>query len=128
MDALAPAAARPPPLECSFPSSPVVAAQELERVGVRVNCVAPVARTRLTENVPGFVGEMMKDPKFDPAEVSPLVAWLASADCPLTGRTFAVQGGGISQLNGWTAGETVSVDEPWTVELVAEKLGALATT
>jgi NAD(P)-dependent dehydrogenase (short-subunit alcohol dehydrogenase family) len=101
----------------------LVAAQELERVGARVNCIAPVARTRLTENVPGFVGEMMKDPKFDPKEVSPLVAWLASADCPVTGKTYAVQGGGISELSGWTSGESVTTDGSWTVELVAEKLG-----
>jgi NAD(P)-dependent dehydrogenase (short-subunit alcohol dehydrogenase family) len=108
----------------------LVASQELERVGVRVNCIAPVARTRLTEDVPGFVGEMMKKPEdpdafdtFNPAHISPLVAWLASSDCPLTGKTFAVQGNSISELSGWSSGETVTCEGGWTPEAVAERLG-----
>ncbi|MEA2167814.1 MAG: hypothetical protein QOF76_1114 [Solirubrobacteraceae bacterium] len=112
----------------------LVASQELSRVGVRVNCIAPVARTRLTENVPGFVGEMMKVPDdpdafdtFNPAHVSPLVAWLSSTECQLTGKTFAVQGNSISELTGWTSGETVTHEEGWTAQAVAEKLGAAVT-
>ena len=103
----------------------LVCAGELVRIGVRVNAIAPVARTRLTENVPGMIGEMMKAPEFDPRHVSPLVAWLASADCAVTGKVFAVQGGAIAELSGWSAGESVTTDADWTPELVAEKLGAL---
>ena len=76
----------------------LVCAAEFERIGVRVNAIAPVARTRLTEDVPGMIGELMKQPEFDPRHVSPLVAWLSSADCAVTGKVYAVQGGSISEL------------------------------
>ena len=66
----------------------LVAAAELGRYGVRVNAIAPVARTRLTVDVPGPIGEMMKAPEdpdqfdpFHPRHVSPLVAFLAREDC-----------------------------------------------
>jgi len=107
----------------------LVAAAELERYGVRVNGIAPIARTRLTEDVPG-VGAMMAKPDdpdvfdpFDPANVSPLVAWLATADCPVTGRVFAVQGGQIAKLENWSMGEDITTDGPWTIETIAEQLG-----
>ena len=107
----------------------LVAAAELERYGVRVNGIAPIARTRLTEDVPG-VGAMMAKPEepdafdaFDPANVSPLVAWLASADCPVTGRVFAVQGGQIARLENWSMGEDITADGPWTIEAIAGQLG-----
>ena len=44
----------------------LVTAAELGRIGVRVNAIAPVARTRLTENVPGPIGELMKEPGLRP--------------------------------------------------------------
>jgi NAD(P)-dependent dehydrogenase (short-subunit alcohol dehydrogenase family) len=104
----------------------LVCAAELSRIGVRVNAIAPVARTRLTAEVPGMIGEMMKAPEFDPRHVSPLVAYLASADCPLTGKVFAVQGGAIAELHGWSAGESITTDGDWTVEDIAARLGSLA--
>jgi NAD(P)-dependent dehydrogenase (short-subunit alcohol dehydrogenase family) len=107
----------------------LVAAAELGRIGVRVNAIAPAARTRLTEDVPGMVGALMKKPAdpdafdtFDPAHVSPLVAYLAREDCPLTGKLFAVQGGAISELEGWHAGPTFSTDGIWTQEILEREL------
>ena len=60
----------------------VVNAMELHRYGVRANCIAPVARTRLTLQTPGM-GEPMQNQVFDPENVSPLVAVLASDDLPV---------------------------------------------
>lgn len=110
----------------------LVGAQELARYGVRVNAIAPAARTRLTEDVP-MIGEIMKAPEapdaldaFNPAEVSPLVAWLISADCPVTGKLYAVQGGMIAECTNWQLGEQHTTDGSWTVDSVAEKLGEAA--
>jgi NAD(P)-dependent dehydrogenase (short-subunit alcohol dehydrogenase family) len=111
----------------------LVAAAELPRIGARANAIAPVARTRLTENVPGMVGELMKKPEdpdafdpFHPRHVSPLVAYLATADCPVNGKLFAVQGGGINEVTGWTVADGITTDGDWTVEKIAEQLGSLA--
>jgi len=107
----------------------LVAAAELERYGVRVNAIAPNARTRLTEDVPG-VGAMFAKPEdpgafdaFDPANVSPLVAYLAGEDCPITGKMYMVQGGMIAECSGWETGREISADGPWTVEAVPSQLG-----
>jgi len=110
----------------------LVAAAELGRIGVRVNAVAPVARTRLTQDVP-MIGEMMRKPEdpdafdaFAPEHVSPLVAYLASERCEATGRLFNVGGGSISEIHGWTTGEAWSTDGPWTVEGVAALFNPVA--
>jgi NAD(P)-dependent dehydrogenase (short-subunit alcohol dehydrogenase family) len=107
----------------------LVAAAELGRYGVRVNGIAPVARTRLTLATPGPLGEIFRqevapgalDP-YDPKHVSPLVAWLASEDCPLTGQLFAVQGGSIQPLTGWTVGDPITTDGDWTIDNIKELL------
>jgi NAD(P)-dependent dehydrogenase (short-subunit alcohol dehydrogenase family) len=106
----------------------LVAAQELGRYGVRVNGIAPVARTRLTEDVP-MVGELVAAPTeagafdtYHPSHVSPLVAYLSTSDCPITGKIFAVQGGSIHELDGWKAGTGYETTGPWTVTSVAESL------
>ena len=112
----------------------LVAAAELGRYGVRVNGIAPVARTRLTLATPGPIGEMFKAPvdpdafdPFDPRHVSPLVAWLSTEDCPATGELFAVQGGSIQKLSGWTAGEGISTEGDWTIDQIAAQLGGSKT-
>jgi NAD(P)-dependent dehydrogenase (short-subunit alcohol dehydrogenase family) len=66
-----------------------VAALEGERYGVRSNAVSPSARTRLEDSL--APSEEAFD-RFDPGNVSPLVAWLADADCPATAQVFQVYG------------------------------------
>ncbi|MGA6161568.1 SDR family oxidoreductase [Amycolatopsis magusensis] len=106
----------------------LVAAQELERYGVRVNAIAPVARTRLTLATPGMgalFAQEVPEGEFDafsPANIAPLVAYLGTEKCPFTGRVFAVQGGAIFELEGWRGGRTVETDGPWTVSGIDEKL------
>ena len=103
-----------------------ICAKELTRYGVKSNCIAPAARTRLTEATPGL-GEIVKAPDeadqfdiWDPANVSPLVAYLASADCAFNGETFFVQGGSVKIVQSWTMGAGVERDDRWTVaELTA---------
>jgi NAD(P)-dependent dehydrogenase (short-subunit alcohol dehydrogenase family) len=107
----------------------LVAASELERYGVRVNAIAPIARTRLTLATPGmgavFAAGAISDnghDLFDPSNISPLVAYLATADCALTGKVFAVQGGCIQELAGWSATRTIETDGPWRIDEIAERL------
>lgn len=106
----------------------LVAAEELERYGVRANAIAPVARTRLTLATPGMgaiFAQEVEEGEFDafsPANISPLVAYLATEKCPVTGKVFAVQGGCIQELQGWHITRTVETDAPWTIDGVREHL------
>ena len=105
----------------------LIAAEELERYGVRVNAIAPIARTRLTLATPGM-GTLMSEPEegeldlFSPANISPLVAYLATEKCPITGKVYAVQGGAISALRGWHDTETIETDGPWLIDDIAARL------
>lgn len=105
----------------------LVAAEELERYGVRVNAIAPIARTRLTLATPGM-GALMGEPEegevdlFSPANISPLVGYLASEKCPVTGKVFAVQGGVISELGGWHDVKTIETDGLWEIDDIAVRL------
>src|SRR5215472_15444824 len=92
----------------------VVNAMELNRYGVRANCIAPVARTRLTLQTPGM-GEPMQNQVFDPENVSPLVAVLAAETCPFNGQVFSVYGGTVGIYAGWSIAESVQTDDRWTV-------------
>ncbi len=105
----------------------IICAQELARYGVRVNAIAPAARTRLTEATPGL-GDIIQPPAdagafdvWDPANISPLVAYLATAGAEETGKVFFVQGGQIRLMNGWAMGESIEKNDRWSVaELEAE--------
>jgi NAD(P)-dependent dehydrogenase (short-subunit alcohol dehydrogenase family) len=108
-----------------------ICSQELSRYGVRSNCIAPAARTRLTEATPGL-GELVQPPEdgsvfdiWDPANISPLVAYLATEDCPFTGSTFFVQGGRVNRMLGWRMDEGVEIDHRWSVKELAEQLPTL---
>jgi len=106
-----------------------VCAKELVRYGVRSNAIAPGARTRLTLATPGL-GDAVKAPEegfdvWDPANVSPFVAYLATADCPITGECFMVQGGKVQRAQSWKPAETIDKNDRWTVkelEVEAAKL------
>jgi len=103
-----------------------ILAKELGRYEVKSNCIAPAARTRLTLATPGL-DEIMaaKEGAFDdwdPAHVSPLVAYLSTADCPFTGETFFVQGRVVKRVRSWEMGETFEREDGWTVETLADAL------
>jgi NAD(P)-dependent dehydrogenase (short-subunit alcohol dehydrogenase family) len=102
----------------------LIAAQELERYGVTVNCLAPNARTRMTEET---FGELAKpedgfDP-LDPSNMSPLVVALAAEEAQdITGQCFFVWGGVVNVLRPWEAGEAFVSEERWDAD---ELLAAL---
>jgi NAD(P)-dependent dehydrogenase (short-subunit alcohol dehydrogenase family) len=107
-----------------------IIAKELSRYDVVSNCIAPGARTRLTLATPGL--DAIMAPKqdafdeWDPANISPLVAYLSSADCPFTGETFFVQGGVVKRVQSWTMAETVERQQAWTVSELADALAPFA--
>jgi NAD(P)-dependent dehydrogenase (short-subunit alcohol dehydrogenase family) len=108
-----------------------IAAKELVRYGVRVNCIAPAARTRLTEATPGL-GEMIKPPAdgetfdiWDPANIAPLVAYLSSDACDVTGECYFVQGGKITRFQSWTMAETIDAEQRWSVAALTEQMAKL---
>jgi NAD(P)-dependent dehydrogenase (short-subunit alcohol dehydrogenase family) len=97
----------------------IVMARELERIGVRVNAIAPVARTRLTETVAGdFMNA--KEGEFDrfaPENVAAGVAWLASDLAGgVSGQVLKIQGGTAQIVRGWRPITQADSDKPWTVE------------
>jgi len=51
---------------------------------------------------------------FDPENISPLVAVLASETCPFNGQVFSVYGGSVGIYGGWSIAEEVSTDDRWT--------------
>ncbi len=70
-----------------------VLAVEGARFNIKANAIAPLALTRMTEDILGG----LKD-KLDPGLVSPLVAYLAHEDCPVSGQLFSVGGGRVAQV------------------------------
>ncbi|MDX9875645.1 MAG: SDR family NAD(P)-dependent oxidoreductase [Spongiibacteraceae bacterium] len=103
-------------------------AEELAALGVRVNAVAPMARTRLTEGTP--IEHLVAPPtdgSFDqhaPQYVAPLIVYLASPQCRLTGHLLGAEGDDIFVLQGWTAEHHFTNDEqPWSLEELHEVLG-----
>jgi NAD(P)-dependent dehydrogenase (short-subunit alcohol dehydrogenase family) len=112
----------------------LVQAAELGRIGVTANALAPAARTRMTEEA---FSEMMARPgegefdAMDPANVSPLVVWLGSAEsAEVTGRVFEVEGGIIGLAEGYRHGPRVDKGARWDpgeIAPVVEGLLAEAT-
>lgn len=84
-------------------------AAEWGRYGVLANAVAPDARTRMTEGV--FYSSEIPE-GFDekaPENISPLVVWLGSDGCDVTGRTFENTGDQLNVCDGWQKGPIESV-------------------
>jgi len=92
------------------------------------NCIAPGARTRLTLATPGLEDIMAPAAsgfdEWNPANISPLAAFLSTADCSLTGEMFLAQGGVVKRLDGWSTRDTLSQSGKWTVDGLAAAFAA----
>ncbi|WP_328352646.1 SDR family NAD(P)-dependent oxidoreductase [Streptomyces sp. NBC_00445] len=102
----------------------ISASRELQRYGVRVNAISPLAATRLTAGSLGGGSPTNPAPgdALAPAHVSPLVAWLLSPECTSNAQVYGVFGHQIHRYTGWTAAESATTDEHWTVDSVAVAL------
>jgi NAD(P)-dependent dehydrogenase (short-subunit alcohol dehydrogenase family) len=105
----------------------IVLARELERFGVRSNAIAPVALTRLTEDLMGGVtADDRAKANLDPANVAAGVAWLASdLSDGVSGQVLKIQGGLLQIIAGWHPVSNVKTDEPWTIEGIAKRKSEL---
>ena len=70
-----------------------VLAQEGAKYNIKANAIAPLALTRMTEDLLAGFGE-----KLQPELVSPVVAFLAHESCPVNGQIFSVGGGRVAQV------------------------------
>ena len=101
----------------------IIVAQELHRYGVTVNCLAPNARTRMTEDTFDMGAPSEGFDPLDPSNMSPLVVALSADDAQnITGQVFHVWGGAINALQGWSAGELFSSDEKWNADTLLGEL------
>lgn len=106
----------------------VILADELARLDVTVNAIAPVALTRMTEELPGFADAARQAEAdtgfnpYDPANISPIVVWLGSTESAgVTGRVFTVTGGEIGVAETWVKGPVLTKSGRWS----PRELGAL---
>ena len=97
---------------------------EGKKYGVRAFILAPIALTRLTDDLPGFDDEKLKV-RMSPAVISPLVVYLASdLSKDQTGKTFFVGGGRIAEMKVVTCDGLTKEEEGglWTPQEIASKM------
>ncbi len=70
-----------------------VLAAEGAKYNIKANAIAPVAKTRMTEDLLGAMAD-----RLDPALVTPIVAYLAHEECPVTGEVYSAAGGRIARF------------------------------
>jgi NAD(P)-dependent dehydrogenase (short-subunit alcohol dehydrogenase family) len=98
-----------------------VLAAEGAKYNVRANAIAPLALTRMTENLMGALGD-----KLDPSLVTPIVAWLAHEDCDVSGEIYSVGGGRVARV---FIGETQGFFKPGlTLEDVRDNWSQIRNT
>jgi NAD(P)-dependent dehydrogenase (short-subunit alcohol dehydrogenase family) len=98
-----------------------VLAAEGAKHNVRANAIAPLALTRMTENLMGALGD-----KLDPSLVTPIVAWLAHEDCDVSGEIYSVGGGRVARV---FIGETQGFFKPGlTLEDVRDNWSQIRNT
>jgi NAD(P)-dependent dehydrogenase (short-subunit alcohol dehydrogenase family) len=106
----------------------IIAQKELERYGVRVNAIAPAAFTRLIATIPGrdTPEESTEWSPWDPANISPFVGYLCTADCPIKGRVFFVRGGDVYLFQPFAIVDEIHKDGQWTIDELKSQADRLA--
>src|SRR3954464_6427832 len=107
-------------------SMTIVLAREMKKYGVTANVVCPRALTRMTSTVAG-AEEFMGGPEWDPENISPMVAFLASdAAADVSGQVFVVFGTRVHLMEGFTLANTLDRGEGrWTPEELIERKAEL---
>ncbi len=69
-------------------------AVEGAKYNIKANAIAPIAKTRMTEDLLGALGRQARAAEF----ITPVVAWLVHEDCPVTGEVYSVGGGLVARI------------------------------
>jgi len=108
----------------------IIMDMEMRKYGVTCNAIAPLARTRLTvdatPSTAAMMGSAVPEGEFDvfnPRNVAPLVAWLASEDAKdVHGEVFRVGGGTVWLMQGWRSVGKVQQRATWDPGTLGQKL------
>jgi len=113
--------------KAAIASMTIVLARELHKYGVTVNAIAPRARTRMTETVLTGIGPNEDGfDEWDPANIAPTVAWLASdLAADVTGQVFVVFAGRIHLMGGWHLAGTIEQEQRWDPRSIDEHRATL---
>ncbi len=107
------------PAKAAIAMLTTVTAMEMERYGVTANCISPIAATRMLASI-GMEGGSEGWDRLDPANASPVVAWLCSVEAGwLTGQVLRIDGNTLMRVGGYTiegsyaskSGEKLTVEE-----------------
>ncbi|HEX9305868.1 MAG TPA: SDR family NAD(P)-dependent oxidoreductase [Anaeromyxobacter sp.] len=104
-----------------------VCALELERLGINVNAIAPIALTRMTSDLPMMKGATERD--LGPQFIAPAVVFLASElSAGISGQVIGVQGGRIFvyRMETTEGVEREAARGPWTAAEIAEAWARIA--
>jgi NAD(P)-dependent dehydrogenase (short-subunit alcohol dehydrogenase family) len=95
-----------------------VLAVEGAKYNIKANAIAPVAKTRMTEDILGPLAD-----KLEPEAVTPVVTYLAHEDVPVTGEVYSVGGGRVARV---FVGVTPGVTDPkLTAETVRDRFAEI---
>ena len=97
---------------------------EFSKIGCRVNAIAPVALTRMTEDVPALLG--MGD-ELGPEHIAPVVAWLASdLAADVNGRIFGVHGPQVFEYEMSQSDGAKAPEGTWSPQQLQDNLASIA--
>lgn len=105
----------------------MILAKEIGRYGITVNCIAPRARTQMNEMMDRFAKPETGFDSYDPAHVSPMVAWLAGDDAgDVNGQTFIVTGDEVHRMAQPSVAASITAgDVRWTPGAISAQRDAL---
>jgi NAD(P)-dependent dehydrogenase (short-subunit alcohol dehydrogenase family) len=103
-----------------------VVALEGAKIGVRSNAVSPSARTRIMvsrpDSEPDDVAEWSEGDPLNPANVSPLIGWLAEENCPANAQVFHTYGNRVIVVSMPSIAADLRTEGRWTPEALDEAL------